>query len=101
MHEVLEAVWLKQEGRARPLLQGLIQIAVGFHHLENKNLGGAVSLLREGMGKVKDYSAARVGLELDRFLEGVERCARSIESLGRDAFDRFDRRLIPQMRLLQ
>ena len=101
VHEVLEAVWLKQEEQVRLLLQGLIQIAVGFHHLENKNLGGAVSLLREGLDKVKDYSPARFGLELDQFLQGAEGCARSIESLGRDAFDRFDRRMIPQMRLLE
>lgn len=101
VHEVLEAVWLKQEGQVRPLLQGLIQIAVGFHHLESRNLRGAVSLLREGLDKVKDYSPARFGLELDRFLQGAEGCARSIESLGRDAFDRFDRRMIPQMRLLR
>ena len=44
VHEVLEAVWLKLEGQSRLLLQGLIQIAVGFHHLENKNLNGASGL---------------------------------------------------------
>jgi predicted metal-dependent hydrolase len=100
VHEVLEAVWLKEEGQARLLLQGLIQIAAGFHHLENNNFKGALSLLKEGREKAGEFGAACFGLELDRFLEQVKACYDSIEALGRDAFDRFDRRMIPQMRLL-
>lgn len=99
VHEVLEAVWLKQGERTRPLLQGLIQIAVAFHHLENRNLKGALSLLREGGEKVSDYCPAHFGLELEHFLKQMDACYHSIESLGSDAFDRFDRRLIPQMQL--
>ena len=101
VHEVLEAVWLKQGEQTRPLLQGLIQIAVAFHHLENRNLKGALGLLKEGWQKVKDYRPARFGLELDQFLKQAAACARSIESFGRDAFDRFDCQMIPQMRLLE
>lgn len=97
VHEVLEAVWLTQEEGIRLLLQGLIQIAVGFHHLENNNLRGAVLLLQEGVEKVKRYGPDRSGVELDQFLGQVEHAWRSIESLGEAAFDRFDRRMIPQM----
>ncbi len=99
VHEVLEAVWLKLEGQSRLLLQGLIQIAVGFHHLENRNLSGALSLLREGREKVRAWCPDRFGLRLDRFLEQADECRRSIESLGREAFDRFDRQMIPKMEL--
>ncbi|MGH7433465.1 MAG: DUF309 domain-containing protein, partial [Candidatus Methylomirabilales bacterium] len=99
VHEVLEAVWLKQDGEARRLLQGLIQIAVGFHHLENKNFNGALSLLLEGWGKAREYGPDRFGVKLDRFLEEADACRRSIESFGREAFDRFDRRMIPRMEL--
>ncbi len=101
VHEVLEAAWLKQGEQTRPLLQGLIQIAVAFHHLENRNLKGALGLLKEGWQKVKDYRPARFGLELDQFLKQAAACARSIESFGRDAFDRFDRQMIPEMQLLE
>jgi len=97
VHEVLEALWLKLEGQSRLLLQGLIQIAVGFHHLENRNINGALSLLREGREKVNAYGPDRFGLRLDRFLEQADACRRSIESLGREAFDRFDRQMIPRM----
>lgn len=101
VHEILEAVWLKQGEQTRPLLQGLIQIAVAFHHLENRNLIGALSLLKEGLVKVKDYRPAIFGLDLDQFLRQAEACYRSIDSLRSEAFEKFDRQMIPVMRLLE
>ncbi len=101
VHEILEAVWLKQGEQTRPLLQGLIQIAVAFHHLENRNRFGALSLLKEGLVKVKDYRPASFGLELDQFLRQAEACYRSIDSLRNEAFEKFDRQMIPVMRLLE
>ena len=43
---------------ARTALQGLIQIAVGFHHLENGNREGARSLLVLGTAKLGEAGAA-------------------------------------------
>ena len=34
VHEVLEAQWLQESGDVKQFLQGLIQIAVAFHHRE-------------------------------------------------------------------
>ncbi|HLY38068.1 MAG TPA: DUF309 domain-containing protein [Candidatus Binatia bacterium] len=48
VHEVLEAVWRSETGAVREALQGVIQIAVAFHHLAHGNLRGARSLLVEG-----------------------------------------------------
>ena len=48
VHEVLEAVWQHQTGESRQALQGLIQVAVAFHHLAHGNPRGARTLLREG-----------------------------------------------------
>lgn len=101
VHEVLEAVWLTQGEGIRLLLQGLIQIAVGFHHLENRNLRGALSLLEEGIGKVKEYDPDQSRLELDQFVAQIEHARRSIESLREAAFDLFDRRMIPNMPIIK
>lgn len=100
VHEILETVWLTQENGIRLLLQGLIQIAVGFYHLENRNVRGALSLLKEGVEKVKAYDPNRSQVELDRFVGRIERARLSIESLGNAACDRFDRRMIPKMPLI-
>jgi hypothetical protein len=48
VHEVLEEVWRNATGDTRTALQGLIQIAVAFHHLAYGNRRGARTLLAEG-----------------------------------------------------
>jgi uncharacterized protein len=62
VHELLEPAWLRAEGDERLGLQGLIQVAVGFHHAAHGNREGALSLLGEGLAKLR---AAAPALPLD------------------------------------
>jgi hypothetical protein len=52
VHEVLEAVWKHETGERRQALQGVIQIAVAYHHLAHGNPRGARTLLREGRARL-------------------------------------------------
>jgi predicted metal-dependent hydrolase len=52
VHEVLEAVWKNAQGAERQALQGVIQIAVAFHHLAHGNRRGARTLLAEGRARL-------------------------------------------------
>ena len=56
VHEVLEAVWKTATGAARQALQGVIQIAVAYHHWAHGNRRGARSLLVEGRGRLASVS---------------------------------------------
>ena len=58
VHELLEPVWFRAPEPTRTALQGLIQVAVAFHHLENGNREGARSLLVLGVAKVAEAGAA-------------------------------------------
>jgi len=51
-HEELEDVWREMRGEQRRRLQGLIQVAVAFHHHSRGNLAGARSLLERGARKL-------------------------------------------------
>jgi hypothetical protein len=62
VHEVLEPHWAKAEGHDRDVLQGLIQAAVGFHHLARGNPAGARSLLAEAAGRLGDVHWRGVAL---------------------------------------
>src|SRR5262245_17064884 len=62
VHELLEPVWFRAAEPERTALQGLIQVAVAFHHLENGNREGARSLLVLGVAKL---SAGPAVLPLD------------------------------------
>lgn len=52
VHEILEAVWQRERGDRRQGLQGVIQIAVAWHHLAHGNPRGARRLLREGRSRL-------------------------------------------------
>ncbi|HWP84350.1 MAG TPA: DUF309 domain-containing protein [Terriglobia bacterium] len=58
-HEALEAVWLEADGPDKTFLQGLIQVAVAYHHLRRGNAAGAVRLLRAGIEKLSARSSYR------------------------------------------
>jgi len=73
VHELLEGAWKPAGGSLRTFLQGLIQIAVGFHHLENDNSRGAVSLLAEGFAKLQRFGPEAYGVELAEFCAATER----------------------------
>jgi uncharacterized protein len=53
VHEVLEPHWARATGAAREALQGLIQVAVAFHHLTHGNPRGARKLLGDGREKLR------------------------------------------------
>lgn len=63
-HEVMEELWL-EEGR-HPLLQGLLQVAVGLYHHANGNVSGAVKLLAAALEKLNPHPPDALGIDLDR-----------------------------------
>ena len=48
-----EALWHETAGPMRPVLQGILQIAVAELHLERGNCRGATILMGEGLGRLK------------------------------------------------
>jgi len=82
-HDGFEELWHETQGPMRPVLQGILQIAVAHLHLERGNLKGATMLLGEGLGRLR--STGPVGLNLDLALLCDQARAR-LEALqaGRD-----------------
>jgi hypothetical protein len=52
-HETLEVPWQDATEPLKTLLQGIIQVAAGCHHLTQGNLKGTLSLLEQGLDKLK------------------------------------------------
>lgn len=61
-HEVMEELWL-EEGRS-PLLQGLLQVAVGLYHHGNGNVSGAIKLLTAALEKLEPQPDDALGIDL-------------------------------------
>jgi hypothetical protein len=72
VHEVLEVVWQKATDDTRQALQGVIQIAVAYHHLAHGNLRGARSLLGEGRRRLASVPDETLELDLPALLSATE-----------------------------
>ena len=87
VHELLEPYWLRAVGRERETLQGLIQVAVGFHHLCNGNGAGARALLHDGAAKLLGRQIKGIGV--DAFARAVVSTLDDLIRLGVEATARF------------
>ena len=73
-HETLERCWQEQGLLAEPMtdphrefVQGLIQVSVGYHHIEKDNVKGALKLLRRGLGRLKNFPLIGYPLDMHEF----------------------------------
>jgi predicted metal-dependent hydrolase len=100
VHEVLEAQWSQETGEEKQFLQGLIQIAVAFQHLENRNLRGALSLLHDGIEKIAPYRPAFFGVELQEFIQKLQICQLEILQLGEAELSQLSTARIPTLQMM-
>jgi predicted metal-dependent hydrolase len=96
-HEVWEERWRREPDETqRTFLQGLIQVAAGFHKiLVMGSADAAYRLLTKGLAKLDTCSTRVAGAEITLFRAEVARCALAL------AAGHFDRTAIPKMRLEQ
>jgi len=73
-HDAFEELWMEERGERRLFLQGLIQAAVGCHHLSNGNTSGAISQYMKSLEKLKKYPDDYMGLDMQTFRKEIERC---------------------------
>ena len=94
VHELLEPFWMRAEGQVKDALQGLIQVAVGYHHLANDNVSGARMLLAEGSAKLLGQRLE--DLDLHTFALAVRHSLETFTQLGAEASRKFDWSLAPR-----
>ena len=62
-HEAWERDWLLAEGKARLFLQGLIQIAAAYHHVQRGTFSGAVRLFDAALEKLSHAESGFLGID--------------------------------------
>lgn len=63
-HELLEDVWSRLRGPSRDFFQALIQVSVGFHHLERGNRAGATKTFAKARARLDRYPARYFGFDV-------------------------------------
>jgi predicted metal-dependent hydrolase len=100
-HETLELLWRATPEEIRHLYEGILQIGVGLHHLFNKhNFRGAAVKLDHGIRLLEAFPPVCHGVDIGRLRLDAKAARGHLLELGPDGLDRFDRRWIPRVRLI-
>ncbi len=97
-HETVEDLWIGEVGEVRNFYQGLIQIAVALHHWRNGNFGGAVSLLKGGVGYLHTVADSCQWVDVAALIADSNRMRAVVEELGKERMDSLDPALLPSIR---
>src|SRR5207244_3088253 len=99
-HEAWEEAWLEEEGEVRLFLQGLIQVAAGYHKATVQlQPNGCVKLLRSGLQKLEPLPPALLGVPLARFIPEVQRTLTEACRWQSGELPSFPRHLLPTLAL--
>ena len=99
-HEAWEEAWLEEDGDVRLFLQGLIQVAAGYHKATvQAQPNGCVKLLRSGLDKLEPLPPEFLGVSLGRFLPEVVRTLAEAHRWRSGDLTSFPRELIPRLLL--
>lgn len=63
-HETLEGLWMRVRGPSRDFFQALIQVSVGFHHLERGNRVGALRTFAKARDRFAAYPVRYLGFDV-------------------------------------
>ena len=63
-HDAFEDIWNDLVGEERQIVQGILQVSVSQFHLNKGNLNGAMILLGEGLGRIKNRESEDLEIDL-------------------------------------
>jgi predicted metal-dependent hydrolase len=98
-HETLELLWRAETRDIRYFYQGILQIAVAFHHLRKLNHHGTVYMLTRGSNYLRPFAPRCQRVDVQALLAAAAAALREVDRLGPARLTEFDWRLAPQVRL--
>ena len=91
---------MQEPRRVRFLYQGILQVGVGFYHLQNGNWRGATGLLRNGTVRLREFEPTTLGIDVARLVRECEQCLKELEELGREHVGEFDQKVVPKVKFV-
>jgi len=79
-HEELEDEWRDAPPAERDFLQGLVHVAVAWHHARRGNRPGCERQLEKASRRLARYRPSHRGVDVDRILDGVARAQALVAS---------------------
>ena len=78
-HDAFEDIWNNLDGDERQIIQGILQVSVSQFHLSKGNLNGATILLGEGLGRIKNRTNIKLGIDLVSFCKCLENLLKKLQ----------------------
>jgi predicted metal-dependent hydrolase len=88
-HEAWERLWLAASGEEKRFLQGLIQLAAAYHHMQRGTFRGGARLFRAALEKLAPFPAKHRGVDRAEAVEAAVRhcaCAEGGQSIDAEAY---------------
>lgn len=90
-HDTLEALWMEAGEPEKTFYQGILQIAVAFYHLGNRNWRGAVILLGEGINRLGYYRPVYAEISVEDLCGQSVKILKALQQAGQEKVDDFYR----------
>ena len=79
-HDAFEDIWNDLVGDERQIVQGILQVSVSQFHLNKGNLNGAMILLGEGLGRIRDRVSEDLEIDLGSLCISLESLLNKLHS---------------------
>ena len=93
-HEALEEAWNQDETPGRELYRGILQIGVAYLQIERGNFNGAIKIFLRARQWLDPLPDVCRGVDIARFRRDAAQVYASLQSLGPERIDEFDRKLL-------
>ena len=79
-HEILEDLWHEYREADRTFIQGIIQIAAAYYHVQSCNLKGALSQFAKGSQKLTHFLPVYKDVSVAHLLDDVQKHAQTLRN---------------------
>ena len=94
-HDALEAAWFADHRPCRDLYQGILQLAIALHHIEQDNYTGADKMFRRAINKFQRLPATCQGIDVATLLQASRRLHQTLLALDPESLEQFPRSQYP------
>lgn len=86
-HEAWEVVWRRYPDEWRLFLQGLIQMAAGYHQLRRQIYHGVVKHLENARRKIAAFPDGFLGISGAELIRGIDETLARVKAAGKNGLD--------------
>jgi predicted metal-dependent hydrolase len=81
-HDTLEAVWMNADAFEKSFYQGILQIAVALYHLGNHNWQGSVTLMGEGIHRLRPFYPSYEEVDVQTLITQTTTLLKTLQESG-------------------